>query len=70
MSSPATPVSLPTQMHRPKRWREQINGVKQPCWCGEHWHDGHEDGNHGPVAVDPYLYHGKRVGPGSLATKP
>ena len=47
------PHKPPKQMHRPKRWREEINGVKQPCWCGEEWHDNHEDGNHGPVDVDP-----------------
>lgn len=39
----------PKKMHRPKRWREEIDGVKQPCWCGEQWTDYHEDGNHGPI---------------------
>jgi hypothetical protein len=37
---------------RPKEWREEIGGIKQPCWCGEEWKDYHEDGRHGPVLVE------------------
>ena len=36
---------------RPKNWREEIKGVKQPCWCREEWTENHEDGNHEPVLV-------------------
>ena len=44
---------------RPKGWREEIKGIKQPCWCGEEWYDNHEDGNHEDVLVEmPVL--GKR----------
>lgn len=44
---------------RPEGWEEQIEGVKQACWCGEEWCDNHEDGNHEDVYVEmPVL--GKR----------
>ena len=36
---------------RPKKWREEIDNVKQACWCGEEWYDNHEDGNHSPIWV-------------------
>ena len=39
------------KISRPKNWREEIENVKQPCWCKEQWCDNHEDGNHGPVLV-------------------
>ena len=31
---------------KPVGWQETVGGVKQACWCGEEWHDNHEDGNH------------------------
>ena len=44
-------------LHR--RWEEEIEGVKQACWCGEEWCDNHEDGNHEDVYIEmPVL--GKR----------
>ncbi len=39
------------KMCRPKNWRAEVGGIKQPCWCGEEWKDYHEDGSHGPVWV-------------------
>jgi len=42
-----------TKPSKPADWQPVVDGVKQPCWCGEEWHDDHEDGNHGPVAVVP-----------------
>ena len=39
------------KMCKPKKWCEEIGGIKQPCWCGEEWHDNHEDADHGPVFV-------------------
>jgi hypothetical protein len=48
MTSPVTKGASVKMMRRPKKWREQVGGVKQACWCGHEWHDGHEDGNHGP----------------------
>ena len=40
------------KMSRTKKWREEVHGIKQPCWCGEMWTDYHEDGRHGPVWVE------------------
>jgi hypothetical protein len=40
------------KVYRPKNWRSELGGVKQPCWCGEEWKDYHEDGNHGPIVVE------------------
>lgn len=45
-----SPDKKDVKMHRPKKWREEVSGVKQACWCGHEWHDGHEDGNHGPIS--------------------
>ena len=28
---------------KPAGWQPVVDGVKQPCWCGEQWYDGHED---------------------------
>lgn len=39
------------KIRKPKHWREEINNVKQPCWCHEEWSDNHEDGNHEDVFV-------------------
>ena len=39
------------KIRKPKHWREEINNVKQPCWCHEEWTDNHEDGNHEAVLV-------------------
>jgi hypothetical protein len=39
------------KISRPKKWRSEIDNVKQPCWCGEEWHDNHEDGNHEAISV-------------------
>ena len=50
------------KISRPKKWRSEVDNVKQPCWCGEEWDDHHEDGDHEPiwikVSIDPVL--GKR----------
>jgi hypothetical protein len=27
------------KMCRPKKWRSVVDGIKQPCWCGEEWKD-------------------------------
>ena len=56
MYVPAELLMENAQLHlrkkcRPENWREEFNGVKKPCWCGEEWTDCHEDGNHGPVWV-------------------
>ena len=37
---------------RPAGWEEEVDGVKQTCWCGEEWCDNHEDGNHSDVSVE------------------
>ena len=36
---------------KPVGWEEEVDGVKQACWCGEMWDDNHEDGNHDEVWV-------------------
>ena len=36
---------------KPAGWEEEVDGVKQACWCGEMWDDNHEDGNHEAVWV-------------------
>jgi hypothetical protein len=52
ISSPKTKkMVLYRKICRPKNFREEINDIKQPCWCGEQWSDNHEDANHGPVLV-------------------
>jgi len=53
MISPPKTEKMPLckKICRPKKWREEINNIKQPCWCGEEWSDNHEDANHGPVLV-------------------
>ena len=37
---------------KPAGWEEEVDGVKQACWCGEMWYDNHEDGNHEDVWVE------------------
>ena len=37
---------------KPAGWEEEVDGVKQACWCGEMWDDQHEDGNHEDVWVE------------------
>lgn len=37
---------------KPAGWEEEVDGVKQACWCGEMWDDHHEDGNHEDVWVE------------------
>jgi hypothetical protein len=32
-----------TKPSKPAGWQPVVDGVKQPCWCGEQWYDGHED---------------------------
>ncbi len=39
------------KISRPKKWRSEVDNVKQPCWCGEEWHDHHEDGDHESIWV-------------------
>ena len=28
---------------KPEGWQETVGGVKQACWCGKEWGEGHED---------------------------
>ncbi len=28
---------------KPEGWQETVGGVKQTCWCGKEWDEGHED---------------------------
>ena len=28
---------------KPLHWRPVVAGVKQACWCGREWGEGHED---------------------------
>jgi hypothetical protein len=53
MISPPKTEKMPLykKICRPKKWRAEINNIKQPCWCGEEWSENHEDSNHGPVLV-------------------
>ena len=37
---------------RPATWEPEVDGVTQPCWCGEMFCDNHEDGNHSDVSVE------------------
>ena len=39
-------------VRKPVGWQETVGGVKQACWCGEAWHDNHEDGNHAEEEVE------------------
>jgi hypothetical protein len=39
------------KISRPKKWRPEVDNVKQPCWCGEEWDDHHEDGDHEAICV-------------------
>ncbi len=28
---------------KPAGWQAVVGGVKQACWCGQEWAEGHED---------------------------
>jgi hypothetical protein len=28
---------------KPADWQSHVHGVKQACWCGQEWGEGHED---------------------------
>jgi hypothetical protein len=28
---------------KPAGWQPVVGGVKQACWCGKEWGEGHED---------------------------
>jgi hypothetical protein len=32
-----------TQRTKPAGWQPVVGGVKQACWCGHEWGEGHED---------------------------
>ena len=57
---------------KPAGWEEEVDGVKQACWCGEMWDDNHEDGNHDEVWVkeaEGGCGLGKRVAEAGVATQ-
>ena len=39
------------KISRPKKWRAEVDGVKQACWYREEWDDHHEDGDHEAICV-------------------
>ncbi len=32
-----------TKPSKPAGWKPVVGGVKQACWCGKEWGEGHED---------------------------
>ena len=47
---------------RPVGWEEEVDGVKQACWCGKEWYDNHEDANHEDVWVEAEVVVGGVLG--------
>jgi hypothetical protein len=39
------------KISKPKKWRAEVENVKQRCWCGDEWHDNHEDADHEAIWV-------------------